>query len=232
MAARPAPRFVTLISLAVLCAACAADGEPPNSASSEPTAVVSLAPSLPAEPVQFAGGPLSAGVTYLLPTTPVVSITPPEGWSGSIIDRGAQLFSGRVIVRFTTGHDKVSVDTGIFEPIASDAAGIVAQVKRNAQFEVGEPVTIEIGGHPVTYVDADVLYDKNTEGGAPILATDQTALHISDSLFGRLYIMETSQGIVFVMASGFEATQTGSLVRADLIAVIEPLIDSLELAAP
>ena len=212
-----------VLPLTVFLAACGAEAPAASSsdpASGAPTAAASGEPGL----MDLVAGQLDTAHRYRLGTNPSLSVALPGGWGASQVPGGWQLISGRTVLRFGSGFNQVFVENGVLEPVGPDLEAIVAQIDRNNRFDLGSAEEVEIAGLPAVTMDADVIYENNEEGGASIVAVDQSSLFVPDLMIGRLVIIDLGTGPLFLIAYGPETAGRDALLQA-----VQPVVDSIQL---
>lgn len=196
------------VSLALLSACGTQTGASPSaSVSALASADASAPPSAEAGLVPIEMGQLEAGARYALNTDPALSIAPDEGWGAGPTPGGIQLIKGRTIVRIVTGFDEAYVGMGALEPVGADADAILGQIDRNSRVASRGSGEAEIAGLPVSYLDADAIYELNEEGGAFILSTDRReVITLTDLFVNRVFVIDQAASPIVIIVSGPETS--------------------------
>jgi hypothetical protein len=138
--ARTSPRH-TLVALALVagCTAAPSPSESSTPQSGSPTRAASAAPSA-TDGAELTGGPLAAGVRYLLPGFEGLSIRmAADGWTGSFLNGGDIVFASPTTVAFLTAPTSIiSSDGTIRRDWPTDDPG-----RATASIEAVRGVTIE-----------------------------------------------------------------------------------------
>lgn len=221
MRSRAPSRLV--LPLTIFLTACGA-GAPAASSSDPASAAPASASSAGPRLMDLVAGQLDVAHRYRLGTDPSLSVAlPGAGWGASQVPGGWQLISGRTVVRFGSGFNQVFVENGALEPVGADLEAIVAQIERNNRFDLGSAEEVEIAGLPAVTMDADVIYENNEEGGASIVAVDQSSLFVPDLMIGHLVIVDLGSEPLFLMAYGPETAG-----RDALLEVVQPVVESIQ----
>lgn len=206
------------LAIAATVGGCANGGALPSAQSVGQASALPSAANI--QPIE--GGRLESGVRYTLPTDPVLSVAPGDGWGAAIVPGGVQLINGQSVVRIISGFDEAYVGMGALEQAGSTAEGIFDQLLRNQRVATGESGTAEFGGLTADYLDANAIYELNEEGGANILSTANAPLRLSDLFVNRVFVIEEGTSPIVVVASGPESAGI-----AEALELADPVLSSI-----